>query len=59
MVPIAVHPPESLEVSQAAPSGTLTATLVAAIGAALIVLPAFTLLYASTRRSLLPADGTD
>ncbi len=52
--------PESLKVSQAAaPSGTLTALLVAAVGAALIVLPGFILLYALDQRSLLPAEGAD
>ena len=52
--------PESLKVSQAAaPSGTLTALLVAAVGAALIVLPGFILLYTLDQKSLLPAEGTD
>ena len=52
--------PESLKVSQAAaPSGTLTALLVAAVGAVLIVLPGFILLYTLDQKSLLPAEGTD
>ena len=52
--------PESLKVSQAAaPSGTLTALLVAAVGAALIVLPGFILLYTLDQKSLLPAESTD
>jgi len=52
--------PETLKVSQAAaPSGTLTALLVAAVGAALIVLPGFILLYALDQKSLLPAEGAD
>jgi cytochrome bd ubiquinol oxidase subunit II len=50
--------PESLKVSQAAaPSGTLTALLVAAVGAALIVLPGFILLYTLDQKSLLPEEG--
>ena len=52
--------PESLKVSQAAaPSGTLAALLVAAAGAALIVLPGFILLYALDQKSLLPVEGAD
>jgi cytochrome bd ubiquinol oxidase subunit II len=52
--------PESLTVSQAAaPSGTLTALLVAAVGAALIVLPGFIILYTLDQKSLLPAEGAD
>jgi len=52
--------PESLTVSQAAaPSGTLTALLVAAVAAALIVLPGFILLYTLDQKSLLPAESTD
>ena len=52
--------PESLKVSQAAaPSGTLTALLVAAALAALIVLPGFILLYTLDQKSLLPAESTD
>ena len=52
--------PESLEVSQAAaPSGTLTALLVAAVGAALILLPGFILLYSLDQKSLMPAESTD
>ena len=52
--------PESLEVSDAAaPSGTLNAILVAAVGAVLIVLPGFILLYILDQRSLLPDEGVD
>ena len=52
--------PESLKVSQAAaPSGTLTALLVAAALAALIVLPGFIFLYTLDQKSLLPAESTD
>jgi cytochrome d ubiquinol oxidase subunit II len=52
--------PETLEVSAgAAPSATLTALLVATVGAALIVLPGFVLLYVLDQRSLLPGEGVD
>ena len=52
--------PESLEVSEAAaPSVTLTALLVAAVGVALIVVPGFIRLYVLDQKSLLPAEGTD
>jgi cytochrome d ubiquinol oxidase subunit II len=52
--------PESLEVSDAAaPSGTLKALLVAAVGAVLIVLPGFILLYVLDQKSLLPEEGVD
>jgi cytochrome d ubiquinol oxidase subunit II len=52
--------PESLKVSEgAAPSGTLTTLLVAAVGAALIVLPGFVFLYVLDQRSLLPEEGVD
>jgi cytochrome d ubiquinol oxidase subunit II len=52
--------PESLEVEDAAaPSGTLNAILVAAVGAVLIVLPGFILLYVLDQRSLLPEEGVD
>ena len=52
--------PESLEVSDAAaPSGTLSAILVAAVGAVLIVLPGFVLLYVLDQKSLLPEEGVD
>ncbi len=52
--------PESLKVSQAAaPSGTLTALLVAAALAAVIVLPGFIFLYTLDQKSLLPAESTD
>ena len=50
--------PESLEVADAAaPSGTLAAILVAAVGAVLIVLPGFILLYVLDQRGLLPEEG--
>jgi cytochrome bd ubiquinol oxidase subunit II len=52
--------PESLEVEDAAaPSGTLNAILVAAVGAVVIVLPGFILLYVLDQRSLLPEEGVD
>jgi cytochrome d ubiquinol oxidase subunit II len=52
--------PESLEVEDAAaPSGTLNAILVAAVGAVLIVLPGFILLYVLDQRSMLPEEGVD
>ena len=52
--------PESLEVEDAAaPSGTLSALLVAAIGAAVIVVPGFILLYTLDQKSLLPDEGVD
>jgi cytochrome bd ubiquinol oxidase subunit II len=52
--------PESLEVEDAAaPSGTLNALLVAAIGAAVIVVPGFILLYTLDQKSLLPDEGVD
>jgi cytochrome d ubiquinol oxidase subunit II len=52
--------PETLEVSEgAAPSATLTTLLVATVGAALIVLPGFVLLYVLDQRSLLPGEGVD
>jgi cytochrome d ubiquinol oxidase subunit II len=52
--------PETLEVSEgAAPSATLTTLLVATIGAVLIVLPGFILLYVLDQRSLLPGEGVD
>ncbi len=52
--------PETLKVSQAAaPSGTMTALLVAAVCALLIVLPGFILLYTLDQKNLLPAEGAD
>jgi cytochrome d ubiquinol oxidase subunit II len=52
--------PESLEVADAAaPSSTLVALLAAAIGAVVIVLPGFVLLYVLDQRSLLPGEGVD
>jgi cytochrome d ubiquinol oxidase subunit II len=52
--------PETLTVSEAAaPTSTLVTLLVAAIGAVLIVLPGFILLYTLDQRSLLPAEGVD
>ncbi len=52
--------PESLEVADAAaPSSTLATLLVAAVGAVLIVVPGFTLLYVLDQRSLLPEEGAD
>jgi cytochrome d ubiquinol oxidase subunit II len=50
--------PESLEIADAAaPSSTLAALLVAAVGAVLIVLPGFIFLYVLDQRSLLPEEG--
>ena len=47
--------PESLTVSAAAaPSGTITAVLVAAGLAVLLIVPAFALLYVLDQKSLLP-----
>jgi cytochrome bd ubiquinol oxidase subunit II len=52
--------PESLEVEDAAaPSGTLSALLGAAVGAAVIVIPGFFLLYTLDQKSLLPDEGVD
>jgi cytochrome bd ubiquinol oxidase subunit II len=52
--------PESLTVSQAAaPSGTITAVLVAAALAALLIVPAFGLLYVLDQKSLLPEEGME
>ena len=52
--------PESLEVDDAAaPSATLGALLVAAVGAVLIVLPGFIALYVLDQKSLLPDEGVD
>jgi cytochrome d ubiquinol oxidase subunit II len=50
--------PESLTVSAAAaPSGTITAVLVATGLAVVLVVPAFVLLYALDQKSLLPEEG--
>jgi cytochrome d ubiquinol oxidase subunit II len=50
--------PTSLKVTDAAaPSGTLGAILAAAIGAVLIVLPGFIILYVLDQRGLLPEEG--
>lgn len=52
--------PESLTFSAAAaPSGTLTAVLVAAALAVVVVLPGFALLYVLDRRGLLPDEGLE
>jgi cytochrome d ubiquinol oxidase subunit II len=52
--------PESLTVSQAAaPSGTITAVLFATALAALLIVPAFVLLYVLDQKSLLPEEGVD
>jgi cytochrome d ubiquinol oxidase subunit II len=52
--------PETLEVSDgAAPSATLTTLLVATVGAVVIVLPGFILLYVLDQRSLLPGEGVE
>jgi cytochrome d ubiquinol oxidase subunit II len=50
--------PESLTVAAAAaPSGTLTAVLVAVALAAVLVLPGFALLYTLDQKGLLPEEG--
>jgi cytochrome d ubiquinol oxidase subunit II len=52
--------PTTLKVSDAAaPSSTLSTLLVAAVGAVLIVLPGFILLYVLDQKSLLPGEGAD
>jgi cytochrome bd ubiquinol oxidase subunit II len=52
--------PETLKVADAAaPSSTLVTLLVAAVGAVLIVLPGFILLYTLDQRSLLPGEGVE
>ena len=50
--------PTSLTVSQAAaPSGTITAVLVATALAVVLIVPAFVLLYVLDQRTLLPEEG--
>jgi cytochrome d ubiquinol oxidase subunit II len=52
--------PESLTVSQAAaPTGTIKAVLVVAILAALLIVPAFALLYTLDQKGLLPEEGAE
>jgi cytochrome d ubiquinol oxidase subunit II len=52
--------PETLTVDQAAaPSGTIAAVLVATGLAALLILPAFALLYSLDQRGLLPEEGAE
>ena len=52
--------PESLTISAAAaPTGTLTALLVAVGLAAVLVLPGFALLYVLDQKGLLPEEGMD
>ena len=52
--------PETLTVSAAAaPSGTITAVLVAAGLAVLLIVPAFILLYVLDQRGMLPEEGAD
>jgi cytochrome d ubiquinol oxidase subunit II len=52
--------PETLTVpAAAAPSGTITAVLVAAGLAVLLIVPAFILLYVLDQRGLLPEEGVD
>jgi cytochrome bd ubiquinol oxidase subunit II len=52
--------PETLTVSQAAaPPGTITAVLVAAALAALLIVPAFALLYTLDQKGLLPEEGAE
>jgi cytochrome d ubiquinol oxidase subunit II len=51
--------PETLTVDQAAaPSGTIAAVLVATGLAAVLIVPAFVLLYVLDQRGLLPEEGT-
>jgi cytochrome d ubiquinol oxidase subunit II len=52
--------PETLTVEEAAaPSGTLTALVVAVVAALLIVLPGFVLLFVLVQRRLLPDEGVE
>jgi cytochrome bd ubiquinol oxidase subunit II len=52
--------PATLEVSDAAaPDGTLNALLIATIGAVIIVVPGFVLLYTLDQKGLLPEEGVD
>jgi cytochrome d ubiquinol oxidase subunit II len=52
--------PETLTVSQAAaPTGTISAVLVVAVLAALLIAPAFAYLYTLHQKSLLPDEGVD
>jgi cytochrome d ubiquinol oxidase subunit II len=52
--------PETLTVAQAAaPTGTITAVLVAAVLAVLVLTPAFAFLYTLDQKSLLPDEGVD
>jgi len=52
--------PETLTVAQAAaPTATITAVLVAAVLAALVLTPAFAFLYTLDQKSLLPDEGVD
>ena len=52
--------PESLTVSEAAaPTGTITAVLVATGLAVLLIVPAFVLLFVLDQKSLLPGEGVD
>jgi cytochrome d ubiquinol oxidase subunit II len=43
----------------AAPTATITAVLVAAVLAALVLTPAFAFLYTLDQKSLLPDEGVD
>ena len=52
--------PETVTVEEAAaPSGTLTALVVAVVAALLVVLPGFVLLFVLVQRHLLPEEGVD
>jgi cytochrome bd ubiquinol oxidase subunit II len=52
--------PETLTVDQAAaPSGTIGAVLVATALAAVLIVPAFILLYVLDQRGLLPEEAVD
>ena len=52
--------PESLTVAQAAaPSGTITAVLVATALAVVLLGPSFVLLFVLDQRSMLPGEGVE
>src|SRR5262249_23248529 len=52
--------PETMTVDQAAaPNGTLETILVVTVIAALVIVPAFVLLYVLDQRSLLPGESVD
>jgi cytochrome d ubiquinol oxidase subunit II len=52
--------PETLTVKEAAaPSGTLTALVVAVVLAVLVVLPGFLILFGLAQKQLLPDEGVE